>query len=103
MKIFASMLSLATLLIASQALAGQKFCSPQGSFEINPTSVTYKPLNPRDPPVVFGKATTSTGFDALHLIGPNGAQVKFVPDAQAHYTVTVAGYPKKWVGWKPCD
>jgi hypothetical protein len=95
--------SLAVALATAPAAAGQKFCAPEGTLEINPTSVHYAPKKPTDKAkVVLATVKTKSGFDAI-VATRAGEGVAFMPDAQAHYTADY-GFPQpKWQGWGSCD
>jgi hypothetical protein len=93
-------------LAPSAASASQRFCSPQGTFEINPTSFAYKPAEssvPNDRVVKAAKRRLAVGFDELQITRTDGATVKFVPDDKAIYAPSTAGFAKKWPGWRSCQ
>jgi hypothetical protein len=90
----------------SVAYSAQRFCSPQGTFEINPTSFTYRPAESNDPNdrvVNATKRRLAVGFDELQITRADGAMAKFVPDDKANYVPSTAGIAKKWNGWRACD
>jgi len=92
--------------VPSVAFASQRFCSPQGTFEINPTSFNYKPADTsvsNDRIVNGTKRRLAVGFDELQITRTDGATVKFVPDDKAIYAPSTAGFAKKWTGWRTCE
>ncbi len=103
MKSLSAAIGLAAALAAAPALAGQKFCAPEGTLAIDQGVANFTPSDPADKAqVMVAKVETKSGR-ALIVATRNGEGVAFMPDERDHYAVDYDFPQAKWSGWSVCS
>lgn len=90
------------LLAAAPAAAEQRFCAPQGVFEVKDTALLYHSKDPTARPAKIGRVQTSMPYATLTLTAPDGLGVNFIPDQHGTYSPSTAGWARQWLGWHRC-